>query len=336
MTLLKLTDVRVANDPGRTPEGGENRASGGRPRSVGVAGFSKSIAADSRLDDPATSGRRAPCSPADVPGAETYALEKEHWWYRGLRDLATRILRRPRLAGARCGRVLDVGCGSGENLRLLRDLLAPRYLGGFDLSRQAVEHAKAMLPSADVYQGDLCSPEIHAEGLDLIMACDVCTAVGLPECRPGLAALVRHLRPGGWLFLHEPAGAWLYSGHDVAVGNRQRFNRSQVRTLLEALHLEVELLSYRVFALLPIIAAARLPTILRPPAARQAVSDVRPCPWGVNQALAALLTVENRLLAAGRRFPCGSSIVALARKPEPRPSACPIAGSNPRQREAGV
>ncbi len=254
-----------------------------------------------------------------IDGAANYGLEREHWWYQGLRDVLTRVLMRPQYKALRGGRVLDAGCGSGENLRLLRDLLAPRYLGGFDLSPRAVAHARATLPGADIYAGDLCCPDIHVEELDLVLCCDVCTAAAGSSakirgaCRTGLGRLRQRLRPGGLLVLHEPAGAWLYSGHDVAVGNRQRFSAGQLGRLLHDLDLKVEFLSYRVCTLLPVIVAARLPSLLRLPAACEATSDVRPCARPLNRALAALLAVENRLLAAGWRWPWGSSLLAVGR-----------------------
>jgi len=252
-----------------------------------------------------------------TPPGETaalYALEEEHWWYRGLRDALRRVVRLPQLGLLNVGRVLDAGCGSGEKLRLLRDLLAPRYLGGFDLSPVAVEYARQRLPGADIYRADLRWPEVHVDELDLVLGCDVCTAVGLEESRPGLQRLVERLRPGGWLILHEPALAWLDSGHDLAVGNRQRFASAQLRRLLESLHLEVRLLSYRVCLLLPAIAAARLPPILRRPREGAAASDVRACPRPLNRALESLLAAENRALVRGWALPWGSSVVALGQK----------------------
>ena len=69
-------------------------------------------------------------------------VEARHWWYRGLRDVLERTLGRPHLALPEHPAVLDAGCGTGENLRLLRDLLDPSYLGGFDLSEEALAIAR--------------------------------------------------------------------------------------------------------------------------------------------------------------------------------------------------
>ena len=67
-------------------------------------------------------------------------LEESHWWYRGLRDAVRQTLSQPALAPPPRPRVLDAGCGTGANLRLLKELLDPAYLGGFDTSDVALVH----------------------------------------------------------------------------------------------------------------------------------------------------------------------------------------------------
>src|SRR4051812_38544961 len=64
---------------------------------------------------------------------EMSLLEAEHWWYRGLRHMIEQTLR-VHAPVSPSAKVLDAGCGTGENLRLLRSVLRPSYLGGFDIS----------------------------------------------------------------------------------------------------------------------------------------------------------------------------------------------------------
>jgi SAM-dependent methyltransferase len=244
-------------------------------------------------------------------------LEATHWWYAGVRDLFTRLLRSPRFALPAAPFVLDAGCGSGAHLQLLGSLLQPAYLGGFDLSDLAVQHARKKNPEADVYQSDLCRPEISVDGLDLILCCDVLYTTPLEEGIAGLKSLTDKLRPGGLLLLHLPAYNWLRSGHDLAVHTRQRFTNASARHILATLHLRVEVLSYRMSLLFPALVARRLPSLFRRGStnSEQAISDLRPASPPLNRLLLTALQLENHVIARGVPLPWGSSIVAVGRRP---------------------
>jgi SAM-dependent methyltransferase len=241
-------------------------------------------------------------------------VEAAHWWYLGLRDLLTGVLAAAGLTGRSGLRVLDAGCGTGANLRLLRDLLHPDYLGGFDYSAVALELCREKVPQADLYQGDLCQPEFHADGYDLILSCDVLPMTGLEPARSGLEQLAARLRPGGLFILNVAAYQWLYSRHDVATGSRERFTRGQIGRLLAALGLERWLLTYRLCALFPAVVLARLPSMLRRPSPATARSDLSHPPAAVNRCLAGVLKVENAAIFKGVRLPWGSSVFAVGRR----------------------
>jgi len=244
-------------------------------------------------------------------------VERDHWWYRGLRDAIERTLRRADVTLPAGPAVLDAGCGTGENLRLLARLLDPGYLGGFDPSEEALGFAAAKVPAADLYVGDICAPELHVDAVDLLVSLDVIYIPGVERARSGLERLVRALRPGGLFILNLPAYGWLYSEHDVAIHTSERYTAGGVRRLLESLGLRVTLLSYRLCLLFPAVVLARLPGMLRArPGDPGARSDLHAPPGpAVNTALARILGVENRALARGFRWPWGSSVFAVGRKP---------------------
>jgi len=244
-------------------------------------------------------------------------LEATHWWYAGVQDLFNRLLKNPRFALRKNPDVLDAGCGSGAHLQLLSSLLNPAYLGRFDLSELAVGHAARKNPTADVYRSDLCNPEVHVPELDLILCCDVLYTTSLDEGVAGLKTLTGRLRSGGLLLLHLPAYNWLKSHHDLAVHTRQRFTKSSARRIVASLQLRVELLSYRMCALLPAVVAWRLPSLFGRGStdSERVTSDLRPVPELLNRLLLTALQLENRVLARGVPLPWGSSIVAVGRKP---------------------
>jgi SAM-dependent methyltransferase len=245
-------------------------------------------------------------------------VEAEHWWYRGLRDLISRVAKAHRLRERHELRVLDAGCGTGENLRLLRSMLNPCYLGGFDVSPLALELCRRKVPDADVYASSLCNPELHASAYDLILSCDVLYMTGLDAARDGLRRLADGLRADGLLVFNLPAYNWLFSEHDLAIGTRERFTSSQVRRLLEELDLEVHRLTYRLFFLFPAVVGARLPSMLRgKPSGATARSDLARRHRLANGILSRILQWENAAIVRGIQFPWGSSVFAVGRRKGP-------------------
>lgn len=244
------------------------------------------------------------------------AVENDHWWYRGLRDLLTRIALPEHRTMADGGSVLDLGCGTGANMHMLQNLLAPAYLGGFDVADAAVQRARNRVPTADVYQSDLTSPELHRDFYDLILCCDVLYTTGIQPVMDGLQRVISRLRPRGMFLLHLPAFNWLYSQHDAAVHTRHRFSKSEVVRLLDQLGLTTELITYRMFLLFPAVVVARLPSLLRGVTDECAArSDLVLPSRLINATLNGIVRCENAAIEKGLRFPWGSSLIAVGRKP---------------------
>ena len=209
--------------------------------------------------------------------------------------------------------VLDVGCGTGANLRFLDTLLQPSYLAGFDLSELALTHARKKCPAADVYQSDIREPELHRDAFDLIVSTDVLYVTGIEETFQGLRTLTSALKPGGLCIWNLPAYNWLTSEHDRVVHTHERYTLSRLRKLLGELDMECVRISYRMFAMFPLIVAMRLPSlILRSRASSK--SDLRQPANSLNRLLFSILQIENRLIARGILFPWGSSIFVVGRK----------------------
>jgi len=244
-------------------------------------------------------------------------VEADHWWYRGLRDALAAVLARLEPALPANPRVLDAGCGTGENLRFLRERLDPSYLGGFDRSEEALAFAREKAPGADIYPSDICDPEIHAERLDLVTSLDVLYIPGAERAMSGLRTLVSRLARHGRLVLNLPAYDWLYSEHDVAIHTAERYTRGSVAAILADLGLSVEILSYRLCFLFPLVVVSRLPGLwkARRVSAASARSGLHSVPGdGVSRILLTCLKAENALIARGVRLPWGSSIFAVGRK----------------------
>jgi SAM-dependent methyltransferase len=246
------------------------------------------------------------------------SVEDRHWWYRGLRDAVSCCLSRPDLRLPPHPRILDAGCGTGANLRFLAELLEPSYHGAFDAAPEALRlSALKAPPGVDLYASDIRDPILRAGDLDLVISTDVIYIPGAEASMNGIRRLAGALRGGGMLILNLPAYDWLYSEHDVAVHTRERFTARTTRAVLEGAGLRVARLSYRLCLLFPVVALARVPSMIR---ARRGMtsarSDLHDVPGErVSRMLLALLQVENRLVARGARLPWGSSVFAIGRKP---------------------
>jgi len=154
-----------------------------------------------------------------------YAVEAEvegsHWWFQGRRRLvadAIRELRVPRSAP-----VLDVGSGTGTNLRMLREL-GFTDVSAVDASDDAIRFCdeKGLGP---VRKGDICDLPCPDGAYDLILATDIIEHVD--DDAGALVELRRVLRPGGIAILTVPAFPSLWGLQDRVSLHKRRYRRRE-------------------------------------------------------------------------------------------------------------
>ncbi|MDC3958609.1 class I SAM-dependent methyltransferase [Polyangium jinanense] len=241
-----------------------------------------------------------------------FALEKDHFWRVARRTLLLEILEKE-LPARRPLRLLDVG---GASSLITREMRRYGEVIMVEPDAQTAAFARDEL-GYDARVGSL-PDALPVEGtFDGITLLDVLEH--LDEEVPALLALKRLLRPDGLLLVTVPALPFLWSSHDVSVHHRRRYVR---HTLLEALRaggFEAERISYFTSLLLPVLAAQRIGDRLRRGVPEKAHYRVAPPPAPINAAFGAVMDLERALL---RRFdmPIGSSLVAICRHAEARPS----------------
>ena len=99
-------------------------------------------------------------------------------------------------------RVLDFGCGVGMAVPLLRELLAPEFVCGFDPSRAAIDRARDELGDPNT-QFTAKSHQIAEDAFELVYCNGVFHHIMPADRHEALATVHRALRPGGWLALWE-------------------------------------------------------------------------------------------------------------------------------------
>ncbi|MFN2433248.1 MAG: class I SAM-dependent methyltransferase [Gemmatimonadota bacterium] len=126
--------------------------------------------------------------------------ESERWEELYFRTRRARWLRRGRIRpfGLRRGeRVVEIGCGDGLNLAVLR-AQGFRRLVGTDLSLPLLARVRA----APVFAADLFALSVRDAGTDVFLVDSVLHHV--VPLAPALGELFRALRPGGRLCILEP------------------------------------------------------------------------------------------------------------------------------------
>ncbi len=201
-------------------------------------------------------------------------VDREHWFYAGKRAVVRHWIAR-HVALKPDDLLIDVGCGTGTfALEMGRTC---RVLGVDD-------HDESIR---------LAGPKLHAVGGSVLRsrleridlpdgAAAVVTAMDvlehLDDDLGALREMARLTRVGGLVVLTVPALMSLWSDWDVALHHRRRYNRHELRRLVDLPEIEVLRCSYYNIAALPLIAMIRSWRRIRPaaPAADRAEDRVPP------------------------------------------------------------
>ena len=237
----------------------------------------------------------------------TARAERDHFWFRGFRRFVG-----PLLDEATRGRhdvaILDCGCGTGNNLTMLR-----RYghACGIDITFSGLAYARSH-GERQVARASATRLPFAAGQFDLVTSFDVLYAFDDEMERDALNEMYRVLRPGGQILINVAALKMLTGNHSVLGGEVRRYHRAELKEHLTRTGFTVLRITYTNFTLLPVVAGVRFSQRLV--GHRESTAEMTVPAAPINRALAGLLAVE----AAALRLidmPLGSSLLALARKP---------------------
>ena len=232
------------------------------------------------------------------------SLEDRHWWFAARRDiLADQI---GRLGLRPDADVLEVGCGTGGNLKMLSAFGAVIGLEPDDEARAfAAEKAGAPMASGLLPGGLPFEPG----RFDLVAALDVIEHVD--EDAASVKAMAGLLKPGGYMVTTVPAYSWMWSRHDQLHHHKRRYGLAAYRKLFDAAGLSVRKASYFNTALFAPIAAVRLAKL----AFGIKGGDEEGMPGAVLNGLLRRLFSAERLWLRAASFPFGVSILVIAQRP---------------------
>jgi len=151
-------------------------------------------------------------------------VEAEHWWFAGRRQLFANEITRANIRQSSL--VLDVGVGSGSNLRMLAEMKFPNVIG-LDSNSDVLQicHEKGF---ACVQLGSICNMPFSAESFDFVLATDVIEHV--QDDVVALKEICRVLRPGGCVLITVPAFQSLWGLQDEVALHCRRY---RLGTLVE-------------------------------------------------------------------------------------------------------
>jgi SAM-dependent methyltransferase len=237
-------------------------------------------------------------------------LEAGSWWNAGMRDIAAVLLEQADLPEK--GKLIDVGCGSGQTMSWFEHAHPLWQTAGIDVSRDGAAAARAA--GLDVSVADALNLPFASDSADLIITLDVLQHLPFPsgdeEC---LRECARVLRPGGYLLLRTNSQSIPRSTDDPA----NMFRKYDPRDLEEKLNRSG----------FDVIALSRANSILGFAEVLRELRASRESGTGYHGLLAvpnrkgglgysakrAVLRVEGKLISRGVKLPAGRSIVALCR-----------------------
>ena len=231
-------------------------------------------------------------------------LQENHWWFRGRRAILARLI--GGLDLPRPARILEVGCGPGGNLGMLKTFGDVTGMEPDAASRAyAAEHAQVPVEGGALPGALPFAPA----SFDLACAFDVIEHV--EEDAASVAAIAGLVKPGGYVAATVPGQPWMWSRHDELHHHKRRYRMRAYRALFEAAGLEIVKASHFNTLLFPPIAAVRA---LKMATDSSAADDDATPPAPLNGLLAGLFAAERHWLRRAD-LPTGVSMVVIARRP---------------------
>jgi len=231
--------------------------------------------------------------------------EAAYWWFVGQRFLLSRFLRK-QYGAQRSLKLLDVGCGTGKNLEVLRQW---GTAVGADISSDAIEFCRRR--GFTIRKSDVMSLKFPDNAFDVVTSLGVFYHRNVTDDVRGFREIHRVLKPSGRFFFLDCATKALYGKHDLAFDGIRRYERKELKAKLESAGFAVEKISYINTLLFPAIFLYRKLDGLRSTRPESNVQEK------ISPLLNALLTFLYKTELRGVSYvsyPFGVNIFAVARK----------------------
>ena len=253
-----------------------------------------------------------------------FLAEDRHFWFRSRNQVIASSLEKIILSLPSGYRVLEIGCGTGNVLRMLEKVCTNGKVVGMDLFVEGLQFAHTRV-SCPLVQGDLNDPPFQQD-FNLIGMFDVLEHI--EQDGAVLKKISQMLCANGVLVLTVPAFQSLFSYFDEASHHFRRYEIGQLSATLSNAGYRLEYISYYMALTFPIVWLVRkLSPLLNGHKQDKnkperdllvhdmAVDELRIVPV-INELITWLLTREAWFISHHIRVPFGTSVIAIARKIE--------------------
>jgi SAM-dependent methyltransferase len=247
-----------------------------------------------------------------------FAIEDRHFWFRTRNRVIATFVSQITASLAPGYRVLEIGCGTGNVLRVLEQTCRGGMVVGMDLFAEGLQYSQQRT-SCPLVQGDMHTPPFGIP-FDLIGLFDLLEH--LPDDMQLLRGLHAMLAPEGVLLLTVPAHPTLWSYFDEASHHCRRYTLSELNSKLLETGYEMVYITEYMMSIFPLVWIGRCLAQFRNRVSRRrgsvsvnelAMHELRPIPI-LNEVFAKLSDIEGRWLARGHTLPLGTSLLAVARR----------------------
>jgi SAM-dependent methyltransferase len=232
------------------------------------------------------------------------SAERRHFWFTGRARLIVWALRR---YFPDASTFLDVGCGTGGVLEVMREAMPSLSLTGAEVDLDALAHARRRLADVPLLQVTTEQLPFDAE-FDVVGAFDVLEH--LDDDEGALRELRRAVRPGGGLVVTVPQHPALWSRVDEFSRHRRRYRRRELIDRIEHAGFSMRRVTSFVTFMLPFMAWSRARDRRRT-RAFDPVAELR-VGERANAMAARMFDVERYTIRAGMSWPAGGSLLGVA------------------------
>jgi SAM-dependent methyltransferase len=240
--------------------------------------------------------------------AELASLESRSFWFVARNRLIRWLARRH---APRRGKYLELGCGTGFVLEMIREAFPDWRVYATEAQPEGIEFARRRV-AGDVtfFQLDACAIPFRSE-FDVVGAFDVIEHIRDDERAMG--EIYASLKPGGILLISVPQHMFLWSRYDEVGRHFRRYAPDELEAKLRARGFSILASTSFNALLLPLMAASRYLRMNRSVARTDVLDELR-MSRGANGILSLVLGLEFRLVRMGLRFSFGGSRMVVAKK----------------------
>ncbi len=235
-----------------------------------------------------------------------YELEEKYWWHVGRQDIIFRQIKKLGKVDKKPIDILDVGCGTGINFKILSKFGS---VTGVDESSLAISFCQKR-GIKRVIKGQAEKIPQADSSYDLVCAFDLIEHV--EDDLVALKEFYRVCRPGGYVFILAPAYQFLWSEHDEALHHKRRYSLSDLHRKMSLAGFSLIKRSYLITLLFfPILGFRFIKSLINSKSGPKASYVILPS--SLNTFFIWLLKIESLLLTK-INFPFGASVLCIGQK----------------------